>query len=727
MALADPLQLVGTTIAQKYAVDAVVGEGGFAVVYRATHLIWKRPVAIKAFKALGDFSAEDRARLLEGFVQEGALLADLSERSAAICQARDVGTLTTPAGKIIPYMVLEWLEGVTLEHALYDERANALPPRTAEETARLLDPVAEALALAHRKGIAHRDIKPGNIFLLGPPRSEDCAVKLLDFGIAKVVQDAQKMAGSFTKTSGQMTSFTPAYGAPEQFSRAQGATGPWTDVFALALIFTELVSGREPLEGDDLAQLAYAAMDKSRRPTPRTLGASVDDAVEAVMTRALSVATTERYATVGEMWNALRAALGQPPMRVITGREHSDLSVQARTSPGNTAPGVGGNVVPGAPSLVQSRPDPVSPSNYPRSNSEPSAAIGFGTRTTLNRKTQSKAPIVIGAIGAALLVFGGGLFALRASGGHRTSAIPSAIPSASVAAAAIPKEPICPAGMIRIPGGKFFMGSDDKSDLELERPAHQVSLEPYCIARYEVTTADYKACSDKGECKRAGTSNEWTGITEKDRKAFDPLCNARDVDGKGTHPINCVDWEMASSYCKASGGRLPTEAEWEFAARGPDGRKYTWGDDPPGPTLLNACGKECVAWGKQHHVEEEAMYDVDDGWPNTAPVGTFPKGASRYGVEDVMGNVWEWVADWYAPYTADSLDSPKGPAAGTEGRVIRGGAWNGAQPSWVRPTFRYHDIADKRSYGVGFRCAHSLTQYTFMKCNRERGSRGGKN
>src|SRR5437667_12829664 len=91
MALADPLHLTGTTIAEKYAVESVVGEGGFAVVYRARHLIWNRPVAIKAFKALGDFSPDDRDRLLNEFVQEGALLADLSERSAAICQARDVG------------------------------------------------------------------------------------------------------------------------------------------------------------------------------------------------------------------------------------------------------------------------------------------------------------------------------------------------------------------------------------------------------------------------------------------------------------------------------------------------------------------------------------------------------------------------------------------------------------------------------------------------------------
>jgi formylglycine-generating enzyme required for sulfatase activity len=121
---------------------------------------------------------------------------------------------------------------------------------------------------------------------------------------------------------------------------------------------------------------------------------------------------------------------------------------------------------------------------------------------------------------------------------------------------------------------------------------------------------------------------------------------------------------------------------------------------------LNACGKECTAWGKKNHVDEQAMYEVDDGYANTAPVGSFPAGASRYGVEDVVGNVWEWVGDWYAPYAGAAQESPKGPEKdGGDGRVIRGGAWNGAYPAWVRPTFRYHASASTRSYGYGFRCA----------------------
>jgi formylglycine-generating enzyme required for sulfatase activity len=272
--------------------------------------------------------------------------------------------------------------------------------------------------------------------------------------------------------------------------------------------------------------------------------------------------------------------------------------------------------------------------------------------------------------------------------------------AASLSAAALAS---CPVGMIEIPGATFAMGSND--DLEIEKPAHRVTLGRYCVDRFEVTTRDYVSCSDRGECLRAGKANAWSDIHESERTLYDPLCNARDPDGRAAHPINCVTWENAAAYCASAGKRLPTEAEWELAARGPDGNRYPWGNEPPNAKLLNACGKECSAWQKKNRLDGQAMHDGDDGWVHTAPVGSFPRGASRYGVEDVVGNVWEWVADWYAPYTTDALDNPKGPKEGEEGRVIRGGAWNGARPDWVRPTFRYHDAPEKRSYGIGFRCA----------------------
>jgi formylglycine-generating enzyme required for sulfatase activity len=705
----DTLQLVGTTILDKYAVESVVGEGGFAVVYRAQHVLWKRPVAVKVFKALGDVPADQRDKLLEGFIQEGALLADLSERSAAICQARDVGMLKTPKGEEVPYMVLEWLEGASLESVIHSEKSSGIPPRTLTDAIRLLEPAAEALALAHTKGIAHRDVKPANVFVLGDARGEG-TVKLLDFGIAKVVQDAQKMAGAFSKTSGQITSFTPAYGAPEQFTRTHGATGPWTDVFALALVVVEVLTQRDPLDGDDFMQLAYASSNPALRPTPRARGATVEqgvtDAVEAVFAKALAVKPTERHATAGELWNALREAARMAPMRGITSRE-SALNL------GNAATALAPPDSDIASARTVAVVGPGSGGAAAVSSAAPSSATA----------PKGRAGLFVGGI-VGLVVIAGVVFSV---GGKKEGPVPpiasssasagssgaagtaSGSPSgvASAAAAAGPES--CPAGMIAIPGGMFYMGSDD--DLDLEKPAHQVRLSPFCIDELEVTVDRYKSCSDKGACKRASQVNEWKGISERDKKIYDPLCNIREASSRARHPINCVDWAMADNFCKAQGERLPTEAEWEFAARGPDGRKYPWGDEVPSSGHLNACGTECVAWGKKNKIDPPllAMYPTDDGFPNTAPVGSFPQGKSRYGVQDVVGNVWEWVADYYAPYSpgAEMQTDPKGPPAGDE-RVIRGGAWNGSLPSWVRPTFRFQDVPSKRSYGVGFRCAKSI-------------------
>jgi formylglycine-generating enzyme required for sulfatase activity/serine/threonine protein kinase len=734
MPVADTLALVGITIADKYVVESLVGEGGFAVVYRAQHKIWRRPVALKVFKALSDVPVADRARLLEDFIREGALLAELSEKSASICQARDVGMLTAPSGITVPYMVLEWLEGRSLEDILLHEFEAGLACRTIEEATHLIEPAAEALALAHKQGVAHRDIKPANLFLLGDPRGGACAVKLLDFGIAKVMQDAQKMGGALTKTSGQVTSFTPAYGAPEQFSRSYGATGPWTDVFALALVLVEIVTGRPPLDGDDFMQIGYASADKITRPTPRTRGASVSDPVEAVFLSALSVSPADRYATVGLFWNALRVALGVDPLRGLEAASASLTPRVSRAGPVGAPSRPGEGAAPGSVPLASGNRFVVTSSEAPGLSSKTALSatashVGTGpesrarepgslasTSTTQRRggpSTRSFAAIagvlaVGGLVGGYVYMRGGSASSGGSSaGGAAAGALPSHSVAASASAAPIAAPappPPCGTGMVYIPGGQFFMGSNEPTDLPQEKPSHPVKLSPFCIDVTEVTTEAYVTCSDAGKCLRASKVNSWKGIEKHDSEVYDPLCNEREPAARAKHPINCVDWKMAAAYCEAQGGRLPTEAEWEFAARGPDGRRYPWGDEDPTSVRLNACGSECLAWGKANHVEVKAMYATDDGYANTAPVGSFPEGKSRYGLQDVVGNVWEWVADWSAPYTEESETDPKGPPKGTS-RVIRGGAWNGAEPSWVRPTFRYWNDPATKSHGVGFRCA----------------------
>ncbi len=221
----DRFGLVGTTIGEKYRVERVVGEGGFAVVYRARHQVWDEPVAVKCFTALANAPAELRQELLDQFVREGKLLTALSSHTAAIVQAKDIGNLTTAAGQWIPYMVLEWLDGRPLDAWLGQEASQPRRPSREPLTVyRLMDGPARALAHAHARGVAHRDIKPANFFILGDALTPGVIIKILDFGIAKVMHVHAKNALHAPGT--RITSFTPAYGAPEQFDRRHGATGP---------------------------------------------------------------------------------------------------------------------------------------------------------------------------------------------------------------------------------------------------------------------------------------------------------------------------------------------------------------------------------------------------------------------------------------------------------------------------------------------------------------------
>jgi formylglycine-generating enzyme required for sulfatase activity/serine/threonine protein kinase len=714
----DPLNLVGTTVAEKYDIEAVVGEGGFGIVYRAMHRIWKQPVAIKCFKALMDVAPDVRETLLKDFIQEGALLTQLSGRTASIVQARDVGTFVTPSGAWVPYMVLEWLEGVTLEHMLEAERNQRGRAGEAawpiENVIALLEPVAAALEVVHRRGIAHRDIKPANIFVLAP-ETDEMHVKVLDFGIAKVAQSAAEHGG-FTKTGGNITSFTPAYGAPEQFSRARGATGPWTDVYALALVMTEMLIGRPPLEGDDFIQLGMATADPSRRPTPGAFGLDLGG-LEAVFQRALAVKTGDRFATAGEFWQGVRGALKMPDMR-MTADPGGARSLAFGAGGTNPVPGVGGPTLKGSPTASAANP---MFSSAPTELGGPLGSSATGTGATRANVVatnpapgapRSKSGVLVGVLAGGAVVAAAGFFLMSRgkadAPGTGATAAPSPVSAAPIASGPPPLK-TCGEKMATVEGGKFFMGSDDKDANEIERPAHQVTLSPFCIDLYEVTAAEYKACSDVGECKRAPVEVEWKDIKPQEQKSYSRLCNANHPEN-GAHPINCVDWDMASTYCAWQKKRLPTESEWEFAARGPDGRRYPWGDEEPDKTRMNACGKECTTWSAKNRVVlgygDQRMYPEDDGFPLTAPVGSFPAGKSRYGLFDVVGNVWEWTSDWDAKYAPEPVSDPKGPATGTH-RIVRGGAFNGIMPSWVRPSQRYSDIPTTHSHAYGFRCAQS--------------------
>lgn len=280
--------------------------------------------------------------------------------------------------------------------------------------------------------------------------------------------------------------------------------------------------------------------------------------------------------------------------------------------------------------------------------------------------------------------------------------------------------PTCPVGMQLVTGGKFFRGSQSEERIFANAtPSHRVQLDTYCLDTFEVTVEQYRECSNGGDCERAHRQVWWPRPASKtvaqwkqDRRALAEHCN-ENHDSRVKHPVNCVTWSQAKSYCEYRDTRLPTEAEWEFAARGADGRVYPWGDHEPSAKHLNGCGLECQRRREEDGLAEiTPMYPGDDGYATTAPVGSFPKGVGQWGHQDLIGNVFEWTADAYLPYsklpelqdgTGEVLINPvvkKG-----DRRVIRGGAFNSYFAEFTNPALRGKMPADTRTHGIGFRCA----------------------
>ena len=308
MAPVDPYGLVGQVLDGQFRVDAPVGEGGFSVVYRGRHLGLDEPVAIKCLKLQAQLGSAIVETFLRRFRDESKIHYKLSQSSLHVARTIAAGTTMAPAtSALVPYMVLEWLDGYTLGEQLRARRDRGEKGRPIGEVTKLLDPVAEALALAHSLGVVHRDINPSNIFC-AVQQGGGLRLKVMDFGVAKIISDHALALGPRHATHGSIKMFTPAYGAPEQFSEGVGAVGAATDVYAFALLVVELLLDRAPITGEHLGDYLERALDTETRPTPRTLGASVGDAVEGVLAGALAVDPAARPSDVGAFWGLLKNA-----------------------------------------------------------------------------------------------------------------------------------------------------------------------------------------------------------------------------------------------------------------------------------------------------------------------------------------------------------------------------------------------------------------------------------
>jgi formylglycine-generating enzyme required for sulfatase activity len=242
---------------------------------------------------------------------------------------------------------------------------------------------------------------------------------------------------------------------------------------------------------------------------------------------------------------------------------------------------------------------------------------------------------------------------------------PTPAPTPAPEETAAPTAPPVADIMIEIPAGTFTMGSDTgEGD---EAPAHEVDLPAFEIDKFEVVNADFaqfvEATGYQTDAEKAGSSKNWRD----------------DAEGKDNHPVVRVSWNDAVAYCEWVGKRLPTEAEWEKAARGTEGWMYPWGDEWD-PSKANV---------------------KETGLRGTAAVGSFGAGASPYGVEDMAGNVWEWTADWYEPYPGSDYQSDY---FGQKFKVVRGGGWFEMEDA-VRTTNRDLTSDTAANDDLGFRCA----------------------
>jgi formylglycine-generating enzyme required for sulfatase activity len=294
-----------------------------------------------------------------------------------------------------------------------------------------------------------------------------------------------------------------------------------------------------------------------------------------------------------------------------------------------------------------------------------------------------------------------------------TSFAPTAAPApASPTAATTPQAPRCPAPMLWLEGGSFTMGSDSQhAALSLARPSHRVTVRGFCMDPHEVTASDYRECSDAGNCTPAHRTAHFAEAVEAGEAAAagsqnGSLCNGGKP-GREQHPINCVSHIQAAEYCRGRGGRLPTEAEWEFAARGTDSRAFPWGDETPTRLRANACGQECDRWHASLGPKNESSGSASvghDGYAGTAPVGAFPDGNNPEGIQDLVGNVFEWTAEGLYTYEGAPSSDPRGPAD-SESFVIRGGNFNSTLHEFLDPALRFAMHRESHSPGVGFRCA----------------------
>lgn len=546
-----------------------------AVVYKAFDKRLDTDVALKLLRT-ETLTVESQKTILDRFEFEAKALAKLNHPNiVSVIDYGDYGGT--------PWLVMKYMEGGTLKQFI----GKAMPPNQA---ARLLAPIASALAYAHTKDIVHRDVKPSNVLV-----SQAGYPMLSDFGIAKIVAKRD-----YKLTQLGISIGTPEYMAPEQ---ARGKVTKLSDQYSLGLVFYELLTGVKPYAADTpVAVVLKKVTEPLLRPSE--LQASIPEVVERVVFKALSKEPADRYPDMGAFFDALQTISMMPGSEE---QQETELGEPEPTATRETLPethGIERKIPPG----------PTQTSKF---------AVNLANFSWMRPKDNMP--------------------------------------------------------MMLIPAGRATIGrNDDALDC---RPRHEVNVNAYLIDKHPVTNRMFSMFLNELGNQGEGGEKWYDDGAKNGRLRWAGDC-WRVLRGYAEHPVVSVSWFGANAYSHWAGGRLPTEAEWEYAARGLDDRVYPWGSEPPSFALANYQGFRV----------------------NTSPVGMFPNGVSGSGLLDMAGNVWEWVSDWYEHnyYVHSSPVNPKGPETG-ETKVMRGGSWFNIERH-LKVSYRSHSDPETHTANLGFRC-----------------------
>jgi formylglycine-generating enzyme required for sulfatase activity len=641
----------------KYKIVEEIGRGGFAAVYKATDTTLNRTVALKVLAAPppGD------PTFLERFWREARTAANLKHPNiVAIYEVAEI------EGRYC--LAMEFLPGRTLAQILKEE--GSLPPRQVAEIAQQL---ASALDYAHARGFVHRDIKPSNIII-----DDEGHVTLTDFGTVKPAEGTKL-------TAPWMSIGTPEYMSPEQIGGL--VVKPASDIYSLGIVCYEMLSGQVPFSGA-IPHVLHAHVYDS--PPPLTeLVRQIPEVVAEVIHHALAKKPRDRFASAREMARALTAAVEDAGEPLSETQAAKKKMITIPLSEDQTPRRVRTAGFPRRMVDVEAREEAIRRAMAAEKERKTPTAI---ERPTPLPGVRKGFPRRVAAIGGILLVvvllIGVGLYlySLRFKGSPPVT--PTICPTQEPVPETTTVSKKDGSVMVQVPAGDFCMGSRDSDDRNAdgdEKPMHVVHLDEFWIDKYEVTNEQFaRFLNEKGNQEEDGGT--WVNVEDEDSNIIYENGQYSPRSGYEDHPVTYVSWYGAQSYCQWAGKRLPTEAEWEKAARGTDGKIWPWGND----------------W------DEDKVNCKDAGPGHTMAVGSYPDGASPYGCMDMAGNAWEWVADWYQGdyyQAAPDHNNPQGPNQGAT-RVVRGGSW--ALPQGLtRCASRSEFLPWVKRDDLGFRCASS--------------------